>query len=63
MRVVANVGVVAIWDNRSTFHTATFDYGGLGDRFGNRVVGIGERPFFDPKSTSRADSLRAHTGA
>jgi hypothetical protein len=25
------------------FHTATFDYDGLGERFGNRAVGIGER--------------------
>lgn len=34
--------VIAIWDNRSVFHTATFDYNGLGDRFGNRAVGLGE---------------------
>lgn len=47
----------AIWDNRSAFHTATFDYDGLGERFGNRVVGIGERPFLDPNSVSKADAL------
>lgn len=34
---------LAIWDNRSAFHTATFDYDQLGERFGHRAVGIGER--------------------
>lgn len=48
---------IAIWDNRSVFHTATFDYEGLGERFGNRVVGIGERPYFDPNSQSKAEAL------
>lgn len=47
----------AIWDNRSAFHTATFDYEGLGERFGNRAVGIGEAPYFDPNSRSRAEAL------
>lgn len=47
----------AIWDNRSVFHTATDDYAGQGDRFGNRVVGIGERPYFDPQSRSRREEL------
>ena len=37
-------GRIAIWDNRSVFHSATFDYDGLGERFGNRAVGIGEVP-------------------
>jgi hypothetical protein len=41
------------------FHCATFDYDGLGERFGNRVVGIGERPFFDPNSKSKAEVLAA----
>lgn len=48
---------IAIWDNRSAFHTATFDYDGLGERFGHRVVGIGERPFFDPNSKSKSQAL------
>lgn len=48
---------VAIWDNRCTFHTATFDYDGLGERTGNRAVGIGEAPYFDPNSISRRDAL------
>lgn len=47
----------AIWDNRSVYHTMTMDYHGQGDRFGNRAVGIGERPYFDPKSTSRRVDL------
>lgn len=53
----ADVLTPAIWDNRSAFHTATYDYEGLGERFGNRVVGIGERPYFDPNSKSKAQAL------
>ncbi|OBT74421.1 hypothetical protein VF21_06560 [Pseudogymnoascus sp. 05NY08] len=48
-------GDVAIWDNRSVFHTATDDYEGR--REGNRVVSIGERPFFDGGSVSRREAL------
>ncbi|KAL2133533.1 hypothetical protein VTI74DRAFT_2219 [Chaetomium olivicolor] len=50
---------IAIWDNRSVFHTATFDYldGSYGERFGNRAVGLGERPYLDPNSTSRRAAL------
>jgi len=48
---------VAIWDNRSAFHTATFDYEGLGERFGHRAVGIGEAPYLDPDSKSRSEVL------
>ncbi|KAJ9162229.1 Taurine catabolism dioxygenase [Coniochaeta hoffmannii] len=48
---------IAIWDNRSVFHSATFDYDGYGDRFGNRAVGLGERPYLDPNSTSRRVAL------
>ncbi|KAF7345899.1 Taurine catabolism dioxygenase [Mycena venus] len=46
---------VAIWDNRCTFHTATFDYEGV--RKGTRVVSIGEKPYFDPDSKSRRTAL------
>ncbi|TFK99627.1 taurine catabolism dioxygenase [Pterulicium gracile] len=46
---------LAIWDNRSSFHTATNDYDA--PRGGNRVVSVGERPFFDPKSRSRREAL------
>ena len=48
---------LAIWDNRSTFHTATHDLEGQGERFGNRAVGVGERPYFDPESKSRREDL------
>jgi hypothetical protein len=48
---------LAIWDNRSVFHTATYDFDDQGDRFGNRAVGLGERPYFDPHSVSRRDAL------
>lgn len=54
-----NPNDIAIWDNRSVFHTATFDYEGLGERFGNRVVGIGERPYLDPNSKSKSEALAA----
>ncbi|KAF2022542.1 taurine catabolism dioxygenase [Setomelanomma holmii] len=48
---------LAIWDNRSVFHTATNDY--EGKRQGNRVVILGEKPFFDPESKSRREALQA----
>ncbi|OAA67118.1 Taurine catabolism dioxygenase TauD/TfdA [Niveomyces insectorum RCEF 264] len=57
-----NENDIAIWDNRSVFHTATFDFAGQGDRFGNRVVGLGERPYFDPESTSRRVELNQEHG-
>ncbi|KAF3915626.1 hypothetical protein ABW21_db0208508 [Orbilia brochopaga] len=52
-----NPNDIAIWDNRSVFHTATNDYEGLGERFGNRAVGIGEAPYLDPNSRSRRQDL------
>ncbi|KAL4780621.1 hypothetical protein BJX76DRAFT_360675 [Aspergillus varians] len=48
---------LAIWDNRSVFHTATNDYGGK--RQGNRVVSLGEIPYHDPASKSRREALAA----
>ncbi|KAJ5160153.1 taurine dioxygenase family protein [Penicillium canariense] len=54
-----NQNDIAIWDNRSAFHTATFDYEGLGERFGHRAVSIGEKPYLDPNSTSRGVALAA----
>jgi len=48
---------VAIWDNRSTFHTGTGDVA-VGDvRTGNRAVSMGEVPYLDPSSTSRREAL------
>ncbi|OKL62723.1 hypothetical protein UA08_01897 [Talaromyces atroroseus] len=52
-----NKNDIAIWDNRSVFHSATFDYEGLGERFGHRTVGIGEKPYLDPNSKSRTEAL------
>jgi hypothetical protein len=53
--------MAAIWDNRSAFHTATFDYEGFGERNGNRAVGIGEAPYLDPNSRSRTEVLAEGT--
>ncbi|KAI9661080.1 MAG: hypothetical protein M1821_009407 [Bathelium mastoideum] len=50
-----NVNDVAIWDNRSVYHTATYDHDG--PRTGQRAVSLGERPYLDPKSTSRREAL------
>lgn len=52
-----NPNDVAIWDNRSTFHAATPDHEGKGDRLGHRAVGIGEKPFLDKGSLSRREAL------
>ncbi|KAI6765499.1 hypothetical protein HG530_006569 [Fusarium avenaceum] len=48
---------VAIWDNRTVYHTAIFDFAGFGARTGHRAVGIGERPYFDPMSKTRREAL------
>lgn len=48
---------VAIWDNRSVYHVATPDYEGHGERLGHRAVSLGEKPYFDPESTSRRQAL------
>ncbi|KAK4185758.1 putative taurine catabolism dioxygenase [Podospora australis] len=55
-----DVNDVAIWDNRSVYHAATPDYifeDGLGERKGSRAVSLGEKPYFDPQSTSRRQAL------
>ncbi len=54
-----NVNDLAIWDNRSVYHAATPDYldQDLGERTGQRAVSLGERPYFDPKSTGRREAL------
>jgi hypothetical protein len=41
--------------SRSVFHTATNDY--EGNRQGNRVVSLGEKPFYNPASKSRREAL------
>lgn len=60
-----NVNDLAIWDNRSVYHAATPDYVdlGLGERLGSRAVSLGERPYFDPLSTSRKEALAAEAAA
>jgi alpha-ketoglutarate-dependent taurine dioxygenase len=52
-----NPNDIALWDNRCTFHSSTYDYEGLGERYGHRAVGIGEAPYFDPNSKSRTEEL------
>lgn len=52
-----NVNDLAIWDNRSVYHTATYDYEGLGPRTGQRAVSLGERPYLDSNSKSRREVL------
>jgi len=54
-----NANDLAIWDNRSVYHAATPDYldQNLGERTGQRAVSLGERPYFDPKSTGRREAL------
>jgi len=54
-----NPNDIAIWDNRSTFHTATYDIEHQGERYGVRTVSIGEKPFFDRESKSRREALAA----
>ena len=58
-----NVNDIAIWDNRSTFHTATYDIEEQGERYGVRTVSIGEAPFFDPESKSRHEDLASKAAA
>lgn len=52
-----NVNDLAIWDNRSTYHAATPDHAGLGHRSGHRAVSVGERPYLDPESRSKSETL------
>ncbi|THC95226.1 hypothetical protein EYZ11_005303 [Aspergillus tanneri] len=47
---------MAIWDNRSTWHCATYDY--VEARAGDRVCSLGEAPYLDLQSTSRRHALR-----
>lgn len=57
-----NKNDLAIWDNRSVYHTATYDYEGLGPRTGQRAVSLGERPYLDPNSTGRQEALAREEG-
>ncbi|KAL1601675.1 hypothetical protein SLS60_006590 [Paraconiothyrium brasiliense] len=46
---------LAIWDNRSTWHCATYDY--HDPRAGDRVCSLGEAPYLDLKSRGRKEAL------
>jgi len=46
---------IAIWDNRSNWHCATYDYDA--PRVGDRVCSLGEKPYLDPRSISRREAL------
>ncbi|KAK5656953.1 hypothetical protein OQA88_3475 [Cercophora sp. LCS_1] len=48
---------LAIWDNRSTWHCATYDYAAA--RAGDRVCSLGEAPYLDLKSTGRREALES----
>jgi alpha-ketoglutarate-dependent taurine dioxygenase len=54
-----NPNDLAIWDNRIVYHVATPDYIDLdlGERTGQRAVSLGEKPYYDPKSTGRREAL------
>lgn len=49
---------LAIWDNRSSLHAATYDLDGA-TREGTRACSVGERPYFDANSVSRRAALAA----
>lgn len=46
---------LAIWDNRSNWHCATYDYAEA--RAGDRVCSLGEAPYLDVNSQSRRSAL------
>ncbi|KAG9188898.1 hypothetical protein G6011_07603 [Alternaria panax] len=53
-----NVDDMAIWDNRCTYHNATYDFGGIGDRAGVRAMSVAEKPYLDPVSKSRREAAK-----
>lgn len=48
-------GATAIWDNRCTFHAATFDTDGAGSRVGWRCMTMGEVPYLAENSVGRKE--------
>lgn len=46
---------LAIWDNRSMWHCATYDYND--PRAGDRVASLGEAPYLDLNSRGRKEAL------
>lgn len=50
---------LAIWDNRSTWHCATYDY--EASRAGDRVCSLGEAPYLDLRATGRREAIGSTT--
>ncbi|KAL7940467.1 alpha-ketoglutarate-dependent taurine dioxygenase [Trichoderma barbatum] len=50
-------GTSAIWDNRCTLHTASWDYENAAERHGTRVTTLAEEPYFDEKGITRRQAL------
>ncbi|KAG4419595.1 hypothetical protein IFR04_007297 [Cadophora malorum] len=50
-----NKNDLAIWDNRSNWHCATYDYDAA--RAGDRVCSLGEAPYLDLASKGRREAL------
>ncbi|KAH3661438.1 hypothetical protein OGAPHI_006845 [Ogataea philodendri] len=50
-------GTSAIWDNRVSQHSATWDHEGKDARHGTRVTTLGDLPKFDPNSKSQREAL------
>lgn len=55
-----NKNDLAIWDNRSNWHCATYDYDAA--RAGDRVCSLGEAPYLDIGSKSRRTALAGLMG-
>jgi len=55
VRLKWNKNDLAIWDNRSNWHCATYDYDSA--RAGDRVCSLGEAPYLDLNSKSRREAL------
>lgn len=50
-------GTSAIWDNRISIHTVSFDHPYGTERHGTRVSSLAEKPFFDSQSKGRRETL------
>ena len=55
-----NKNDLAIWDNRSNWHCATYDYAEA--RAGDRVCSLGEAPYLDLQSMGRREAMREVMG-
>lgn len=55
VRLKWNKNDLAIWDNRSNWHSGTYDYDA--PRAGDRVCSLGEAPYLDLNSKSRREAL------